>query len=180
MVSAGGVKYSSTHPSLVLLAQHYFQVRTGVVRETPHRKQREIDLQPSSCPQLNLPGWCLVSIPFLWGISLTTPVFEVYMFTAPADRHSAASIPEREWNGCCPSSLQILSWLCPIIVQTLSIICLNVQGVGGPWAMGQGLIKRVGQRLDKTKVVGCWTKGGQTVDFKGSRVCPNFVQLQGD
>ena len=69
---------------------------------------------------------------------------------------------------------------CPIIVHTLSIICLNVQDVGGPWAMGQGLIKRVGQRLDKTKIVGCWTKGSQTVDFKGSRVCPNFVQLQGD
>ena len=32
----------------------------GVVRETSHRKWREIDLQPSCWLQLALPGWCLV------------------------------------------------------------------------------------------------------------------------
>ena len=39
--------------------------RTGVVRETPYRKYRKIDLQPSCWLQLALPGWCLVSLPFL-------------------------------------------------------------------------------------------------------------------
>ena len=38
---------------------------TGSVNEMPHKKWREIDLQPSCWLQLALPGWCLVSLLFL-------------------------------------------------------------------------------------------------------------------
>ena len=42
----------------------------------PHRKWREIDLQPCSWLQLALSGWCLFSL-FFWGsVSLTDPVHE--------------------------------------------------------------------------------------------------------
>ena len=34
---------------------------TGSVNEMPHRKWREIDIQPSCWLQLALPGWCLFS-----------------------------------------------------------------------------------------------------------------------
>ena len=40
-------------------------INTGSVNETPHRKWREIDPQPSCWLQLALPGSCLVSLLFL-------------------------------------------------------------------------------------------------------------------
>ena len=46
-------------------------LNTGVVRETSHRKWREIDLQPSCWQQLALPGRCLVYLLFLYGVSFT-------------------------------------------------------------------------------------------------------------
>ena len=47
---------------------------TGSVNETPHRKWREIDLQLPCWLQLTLLGWCLASLPFLYGVSFTDPV----------------------------------------------------------------------------------------------------------
>ena len=44
----------------------------------PHRKWREIDLQPCCWLQLALPGWCLVSLLFLYGVSFTDPVYKSY------------------------------------------------------------------------------------------------------
>ena len=56
-----------TYFCLVLIQPFYFTcfIRTGSGNETPHRKWREIDLQPSCWLQLALPGWCLVSLLFL-------------------------------------------------------------------------------------------------------------------
>ena len=51
---------------------------TGYVNEMPHRKWREIDLQPCCWLQLALPGWCLFSPLFLGGVSLTDPVDVIY------------------------------------------------------------------------------------------------------
>ena len=39
----------------------------------PHMKWREIDLQPCCWLQLALPGWCLVSLLFLYGVSFSDP-----------------------------------------------------------------------------------------------------------
>ena len=47
---------------------------TGLVNETPHRKWREIDLQPSCWLQLALAGWCLFPPLFPGNVSLTDPV----------------------------------------------------------------------------------------------------------
>ena len=52
---------------------------TGSVKEMPHRKWKEIDLQPCCWPQLTLPGWCLVSLLFLYGISFTDPVLNYWL-----------------------------------------------------------------------------------------------------
>ena len=40
----------------------------------PFRKWGEIDLKPCCWLQLVLPGWCLVSLLFLLGVSFTDPV----------------------------------------------------------------------------------------------------------
>ena len=46
----------------------------GSVKLMPDRKLREIDLQPCRWLQLALPGWRLVSLLFLYGVSFTDPV----------------------------------------------------------------------------------------------------------
>ena len=56
---------------------------TGSVNETPHRKWREIDLQLPCWLQLTLLGWCLASLPFLYGVSSTDPVDMQLILTFP-------------------------------------------------------------------------------------------------
>ena len=63
--------YQVSLPSMCQIL--FISLCTQSVR-SPHRKCRGIDLQPSCWLQLSLPGWCLVSLPFLCSVYFTDPV----------------------------------------------------------------------------------------------------------
>ena len=82
---------------------------TGSVNETSHRKWREIDLQPCCWLQLALPGWCLVSLLFLCGVSLTDPVkksenFEDAIYEWPQSGFWCSSLSPRHHSSNLPAA----------------------------------------------------------------------------